>query len=504
MTSPKRSERVHSRHCLLLLVLSCSLIPSLESTSTSEECTRCLEACSTADLIASLTARVSHLEALASLAARVSQLEGRIGQIEGAKEARAAPHHAQASTDAVAGACIAETEAAAALASLGLRKFLVISLKRTSERVATLQTQMSDQGLHLEVLTASDGRDARFSSSIFPSRHPEATCANIIGAIFESHRRAWEVAASTPGHTAVFEDDVRLAPDFAVELARRFPGLPASYDVAFLGTTTQNPSAYGDSPYLLRPDKTNPFKAILGMYAYIVSQSGAARLLELHRNTQRHCLFMAVDLWIAQHLSEISVFIFQTPPSLAAHFRATPSPTIQSNRQLGLVAHVGVTESHKAEHHAPEEDAELALITENTSKMQQHFEANRFREGLDASDAALTSMRRYNCWAAANVLQNTGVIFLRLMIPDRDTQNAGKSLSKAREAFASALRYYGGNGTQVGGIREKEFKEWVVNTLNARRKRGLEPIPDSAGEITLMGGLKLWPEQLLMIEPVRM
>jgi hypothetical protein len=50
------------------------------------------------------------------------------------------------------------------------------------------------------------------------------------------------------------------------------------------------------------------------------SQSGAARLLELHRNTQRHCLFMAVDLWIAQHLSEISVFIFETPPSLVAHF----------------------------------------------------------------------------------------------------------------------------------------------------------------------------------------
>ena len=473
----------HSCHCLLLLVLSCSLHPSLQSPS--QECEMCLEACSTADLIGSLTARVS-------------QLEARIGRIESAKEERAVPHHTQS--------CSAESEATAALASLGLRKFLVISLERASERVATLQNQTVDQGLHLEVLTASDGRDARFRSYIFPSRHPEATCTNIVGAMFESHRRAWEEAASTPGHTVVFEDDVRLAPDFAVELSRRFPGLPASYDIAFLGTTTQKSSAYGDSGYLLRPDVRNR-ESILGMYAYIVSQSGAARLLELHKKTQRHCLFTAVDLWIGQHLSEISVFIFETPPSLAEYISATPSPTILENRQLGLVVHVGRTESHFADRNALEGDAEFAMIKAKRSKAQEHFEANRFREGLGVSDAALGSMRSYTCWSAGTVLQNTGVMLLRLMLADMDTKNAGKTLSQAREAFSSALRYFGGNVTQMGGMRAKEFHNWIANAHDIRKKNGLKPIPphfERSGEVTLVDGSKLWPEQLLLIEPAQM
>jgi hypothetical protein len=107
-------------------------------------------------------------------------------------------------------------------------------------------------------------------------------------------------------------------------------------------------------------------------------------------------------------------------------------------------------------------------------------------------------------------LQNTGVFLLRLILVDRDTQSAGKALSHAREAFASALRYYGCNGyygckgSQIGGMFEKDFKSWIVNTFNGRKKNGLEPILDSAGEVTLVGGSKLWPEKLLMIEPEQM
>ena len=53
-------------------------------------------------------------------------------------------------------------------------------------------------------------------------------------------------------------------------------------------------------------------------------------------------------------------------------------------------------------------------------------------------------------------------------------------------------------------MREKDFKNWIVNTFNGRKKNGLAPILDSAGEVTLVGGSKLWPEKLLMIEPVQM
>ena len=491
-------ERGRSRRGLLLLTLAWCLCCSSRGQQTtsrpSPECAQCLEACSSADLVA-------------ALAARVAQLEEQIARIEGGGGARAAPPRPGPSSTARAPEeCSgpAESEAARTLARLSLRSLRVIGLARAIERAVHVQGQAAQQGLSVEVLTASDGRDPRFRSSVFASRHPDSTCADIVGAMFESHLRAWEAAASTPGHTAVFEDDVVLAPDFAVELARRFPGLPEDYDIAFLGTTTRNASAYEGSPFLLRPDVTKPEKAILGMFAYIVSQSGAARLLELHRNEQRHRSYTAVDLWIGQHLSRISVFIFDTPDSLAKQLRETPSPTILSNRAVGLVVHAGRTESHKADRNAPENDAELSLMRGKAAKMQELFEANRFQEGLDTSDAAFVSMRTHACWSAANMLQNTGLMFLRLLLSDHDALSAEKKLLQAREAFASALRYFGGNSTQVGSTREKEYHTWIINTLKARKKRGLPTISrPPAGAIVLADGSRLWPEELLLLEPPR-
>ena len=95
------------------------------------------------------------------------------------------------------------------------------------------------QGLDIEVLTASDGRhDQRFRSKLMPSRHPHATCADLIGAIFDSHRRAWEEAMRVGGPVLVLEDDVTLPGNFSKILARRMKELPPSYDLAMLCTTS--------------------------------------------------------------------------------------------------------------------------------------------------------------------------------------------------------------------------------------------------------------------------
>jgi hypothetical protein len=67
------------------------------------------------------------------------------------------------------------------------------------------------------------------------------------------------------------------------------------------------------------------------------------------------------------------------------------------------------------------------------------------------------------------------------------------------------VRYYGCNCYY--GLREKDFKNWIVNTFNGRKKNGLKPIPphfERSGEVTLVDGSKLWPEQLLLIEPAQM
>ena len=171
------------------------------------------------------------------------------------------------------------------LSGLSISSFLVIHLERATERAALLKQDAAAQGIHVDTLVASDGRASRFQTSVFPSRHPNSTCGDIVSAIFDSHRRAWKAAAATEGvctcmrppdnsypvlmrtntgHTVIFEDDVMLPTNFAKILAKRFPGLPPWYDVAFLGTTTSRKArAYPGSKYLLRPDENNT-DAILG------------------------------------------------------------------------------------------------------------------------------------------------------------------------------------------------------------------------------------------------
>ena len=86
-----------------------------------------------------------------------------------------------------------------ALTSLLIVRTLVIHLDRAADRHEPLMKQAAAQHISLDIFTASDGRAEHFRSHVFPSRHSHATCADIIGAIFDSHRRAWQLAAQVPG-----------------------------------------------------------------------------------------------------------------------------------------------------------------------------------------------------------------------------------------------------------------------------------------------------------------
>ena len=221
----------------------------------------------------------------------------------------------------------ATSPSADALAPLGIGKTLVVHLERATGRHEPLLEQAATQGIAIEVLAASDGRDARFRSYLFPSRHEEATCADIIGAIFDSHRRAWELASKRSSLTLVLEDDVSLPDGFADLLARPLRELPADFDIAFVGTSTSAAARpHGGSKHLLRPDEADS-QAILGFWGYIVSAHGAANLLRLHEDARREHhgarLFQPVDLFIGHRLKSIKAYLVRPTRALEAEFERT-------------------------------------------------------------------------------------------------------------------------------------------------------------------------------------
>jgi hypothetical protein len=176
------------------------------------------------------------------------------------------------------------------LATLGVSA-VVLHLARATARHEPLLKQAAQLGIDLRVLAASDGKEDRFRSKIFPSRHADSTCSDLIGAISESHRRAWQLAAAQPAgtHLLVLEDDVSLPKNFSSYFARGLRALPPTYDMALVGTTsTESVRKVPGTAHLLRPDENEPTgQAILGFYAYVVSRDGATRLLAQYDATQR-------------------------------------------------------------------------------------------------------------------------------------------------------------------------------------------------------------------------
>ena len=403
-------------------------------------------------------------------------------------------------------ACLCE-DTTAALAALGIQRFIIIHLERAQGRHDKLLEQANSQGLAPEVLNASDGRAPRFRSHVFRSRHRDATCADIVGAIFDSHRRAWAAAAKTPGHTVIFEDDVILPDRFARLLVKRFRLLPATYHLAMLGTTTTpahraHPGSHG---LVRRPDEADAAgQAILGFYSYMVSQAGARRLLELHDQARQggaRRIFQPVDLFVSHRLRELEVYLFAPPPALAEAFRAAPHPSISSHVQLGLTG-LRQTPSMNAPLDADEETQRMRAAD---ARMKQLFQSEQFEEVVAVADGALHAMDTYPCWSSAMTLQNMGLAMLRLITPPyanesmrQDGHAASALLSMAREVFTGAIRY--AEGTWMERSRREQIPGWIAHAL-AARKQVRAPLAEEEERVHLGSGAVFFPTQLLLTEP---
>lgn len=119
--------------------------------------------------------------------------------------------------------------------------WLVISLKRTPERLRQFELVNSHVGVSIQALEAVDGlqldRDVLEQDGLISAGLPWGPGA--IGAAL-SHRLCWLRAIETDRLVVVFEDDVYLRRDFVVSVLTLVESLPADWDVILFGYNTDS------------------------------------------------------------------------------------------------------------------------------------------------------------------------------------------------------------------------------------------------------------------------
>ncbi len=180
---------------------------------------------------------------------------------------------------------------------------MVITLKRTPERLEQFIENNAHQGLDIETLEAVDGlsldreqlvRDGLMSADIDWG-------AGALGAAL-SHRLCWLRAVETGRPVGIFEDDVLLRRDFTRQVEQAVGDLPEDWDIIHFGINTdsvlevelvpgRNVSGGFDRQYPTEADcvrfvnaesAVTPVRLITGFgtCAYVVSPKGARILLE--------------------------------------------------------------------------------------------------------------------------------------------------------------------------------------------------------------------------------
>jgi GR25 family glycosyltransferase involved in LPS biosynthesis len=181
--------------------------------------------------------------------------------------------------------------------------WLVISLRRTPERLAAFSAINGHLGLPIETMEAVDGqtldRGDLDRDGIIAADSPWG--AGTIGASL-SHRKCWEHAVETGRPVGIFEDDIYLRHDFVDRAQQAFAALPADWDLVHFGFNTDSvlnvemlpdcllegrfsvdyPS-HGDCLRFTRGTghvALAKLHNLFGRCAYAVSPKGAQRLIE--------------------------------------------------------------------------------------------------------------------------------------------------------------------------------------------------------------------------------
>lgn len=390
-----------------------------------------------------------------------------------------------------------------------MEEVLVLRLARAVNRSQDLIQDAADIGLPLEFFAATDGRqNENFRSHVLPSLSLNGTCSDLIGAIFDSHERAWQRAALAQRPTLILEDDVRIDIDFPDLFAERAAELPAqdNYHMAFVGASV-TPGDRKVSPSLSQPDPEDMnLQALLGFWGYVVTPKGAKRLLKLagHMRAGDRRSFQPVDLFVGHRLKQLKVFIFEPPEHLVRYFDANPDRhhVLETMRQIGIVKLAKNTPSLNK----PTEDDEYQKMMKLDEDVKRHGGAEEYDLAWRAAKKALKKMRRYSCWSAAPLLSNAGLTLLRHVLYSEDGARglgANATLMLAIEAFSSAIRYNEGTWLERG--KRGDFPGWVDSTLQQRIRKGFRAALPPDGwhvRVPLPDGGWLEPKAFRISEPV--
>jgi GR25 family glycosyltransferase involved in LPS biosynthesis len=155
--------------------------------------------------------------------------------------------------------------------------------------------------------------------------------------VLMAHRQVWEymLQKGMPS-IAVFEDDVRFTDTFPDVFPKAFAELPDDWDLLYMGCQTCHKHTWLDTVYNVGIGYTEekPYSPhlvippiMLGTEAYIISHSGARKLLELTKSNGFH-----VDFLISKYKNGLNYYsitpqiAYQTAEEMSSSANTTPSP----------------------------------------------------------------------------------------------------------------------------------------------------------------------------------
>lgn len=210
---------------------------------------------------------------------------------------------------------------------LGIDRTVVINLDRRGDRWEYMQAHLAEHGAGpVARVSATDGRalaperlavlTPRARALIQRHRrwhHEEIHELGAVGAAL-SHLGIWrELARSGGQRWLIFEDDVRIDDGFAPVVARALAGLPAGFDILFLGHHAS------DEVELAAPALASSMR-FWGAHAYVLASRGAAVLSE-----------RTLPLWM--HLDSLMAHLCRSR-ELAGYF-VVPSVVSQLEERFG-------------------------------------------------------------------------------------------------------------------------------------------------------------------------
>lgn len=234
--------------------------------------------------------------------------------------------------------------------------WVVISLKRTPERLQQFHANNAHQNLTVDTLEAVDGllldpqalvRDGLITDDL-------TWGGGALGAAL-SHRQCWLRAVETNRPLAIFEDDVFLRSDFASSATHALEGLPENWDIIHFGFNTDStleieivpgcfvfghfgrwyPTSVEGQRFVKTSGSVAAVKLITGYgtCAYAVSPRGAQKLLDkcfplswtMHPLRAFHAILRGetADAVMNVHYQEMSSFVCVPPIALALNDKAT-------------------------------------------------------------------------------------------------------------------------------------------------------------------------------------